>query len=190
MKRKPFFDDEIYGQLKDLEEIKLLLLYIFISVKRPMTISEITDTIRRDELCNYFDMAECLTKLVERKLMHSFFINNEFYYSPTKKGFDALNILESKIPKATRDKAEKAAIITLSEILRKEQIKTNIKDIPLGEVVNLEINDDTINIFNLSIYLPNARQAEIVVKNFNADPEGFHMKVMSWLTENKKENQQ
>ena len=57
---KKFFDEDLnLGALNDPEQIKLLLLYIFISVRRPMTLTEITDTVRYEELCNYFDMTGC-----------------------------------------------------------------------------------------------------------------------------------
>ncbi len=186
---KNIFFEESAGALNDTEQIKLLLLYIFITVKRPMTLSEITDTVRYEELCNYFDMASCLSSLVKDGLMDKNEIDGDFYYSPTVKGFSALSELETFIPKSIRDKADLSAAQTLAAILRKESVVTEIKEIPMGYMVRLELNDETMKIFEMNFYMPSLRQAEALCKSFKKNPEKLYLKLIDFLAENEKEEE-
>ena len=185
---KKFFDEDLnLGALNDPEQIKLLLLYIFISVRRPMTLTEITDTVRYEELCNYFDMTGCLKELVKDGLMDRTDIDGEDYYSPTAKGFSALSQLERHIPKSIRDKADVSAAATLAAIIRKESVVTEIKEVPMGYMVRLSLNDETMKIFDTTLYMPSIGQAKALCRLFKADPEGVYMSFMGYLTESSKQ---
>ncbi len=184
---KKFFDEDLnLGSLNDPEQIKLLLLYIFISVRRPMTLTEITDTVRYEELCNYFDMTGCLKELVKDGLMDKTDIDGTDYYSPTAKGFSALSQLERHIPKSIRDKADVSAANTLAAIIRKESVVTEIKEVPMGYMVRLSLNDETMKIFDTTLYMPSMGQAKALCRLFKANPEEIYMSFMGYLTEGAK----
>ncbi len=181
--------DAANDTLSDPEQIKLLLLYIFIAVRRPMTETELTDAVRYDELCNYFDMAGCLKELVRGGLVDRTEIDGDYYYSPTAKGFSTLSELEHYIPKSVRDKANLASTKTLASIIRKEAVGTEIKEVPMGYMVTLTLNDESMRIFETTLYMPSIGQANALCKSFKEDPEKVYFAFMNAVTEKTSEEE-
>ena len=173
----------IPGELKDPADIKLLILYVFNCVKRPMTLADITNAVRYYNLANYFDMAESIEQLVESSNLYKEDIDGVIYYTPSSSGIKTLNELEKRLPYSTREKAQKAALLTRASMIRQNQVNVTSKPVPTGgKIVTFNLNDETIDMFKLSVYVPNDFQEKIVKENFLANAEDFYITIIEMLT--------
>jgi len=132
-----------------------------------------------DESISYFDVTECITKLVKTK--HLNFSDNK--YSLTAKGLRNGEILEKDLPFSVRTKAEEATAHISAAQNRNSLIKTNCSPNTNGGFnVQLSMSDGIGDILSLDLYVASMDQADRVEKGFRKNAEKIYHAIIEVIT--------
>lgn len=170
-----------FGGLTDRTEIKILLCYLLSNAREPLTAQQIIDTVSGQELANYFELQDALSKLVNQGLI----IENDGLYSITAEGADISKELEKSLPFTVKERAYKAAI----EILQYENLKRQNKTVitPLengGYNLSCTISDADFTLFSFNIHMPNEKTAKLAEENFIRHGQDIFRCVLGITTQN------
>ena len=151
------------GGLTSKTEIRILLCYLLSSVNRPLSLTQITDIVRRDELVNYFELSDSIPDMIKSghiRVDHT--EDKEEYYTATDLGRETSETLERSLPKTVRDKTIRAD--------------------NGGYTARMRILDGDDELLNLSVFLPDRAQVESVRRAFLGDPALLYKGVLALLT--------
>lgn len=170
-----------FGGLTDRTEIKILLCYLLSNAREPLTSQQIIDTVSGQELANYFELQDALSKLVNQGLI----VEKDGMYTITEEGADISKELEKSLPYTVKERAYKAAI----EILQYENLKRQNRTVitPLengGFNLNCTISDADFTLFSFDIHMPNEKAAKLAQENFIRYGQDIFRCVLGITTEN------
>ena len=111
------FDEGIaLGGLRSKHEIKVLMCYLFNSVKDKMSESVITEAIREYELANFFEVKAAFDELKRSEnLAEDEIVDGEQTYRLTDNGKLVAEQLESTLAYSVKEKALRCAVELLAE---------------------------------------------------------------------------
>ena len=114
------FDEGIaLGGLRSKHEIKVLMCYLFNSVKDKMSESVITEAIREYELANFFEVKAAFDELKRSEnLAEDEIVDGEQTYRLTDNGKLVAEQLESTLAYSVKEKALRCAVELLAEMPR------------------------------------------------------------------------
>lgn len=87
----------MFDGTQELAENKLILLYIFESIGRPISNSHITEIVLENNLMNYFHLQQYLGELVSSGFLFMDKQEKKQLYSISKRGKDVLEFFENRI---------------------------------------------------------------------------------------------
>jgi len=167
-----------FGFIHEQIEIKVLILFIMRRLPEPVTADVLLELTMCDEGICYFDVTECVDKLVKTKHLH--YADN--IYSLTKKGEHNGEILEKNLPYSVRIKAEDAVLPIRTTQNRNTMIKTHrIVDDSGGYRVALSLSDGVGEIIAIELYAANEQQANTFEKGFNKSAEKVYHTVIETI---------
>jgi len=167
-----------FGFIREQIEIKVLILFIMRRLPEPVPIDILTELTMCDEGISYFDVTECIAKLVKTK--HLLFSDNK--YSLTKKGEINGDTLEKNLPYSVRVKAEEAAALARAAFNRNAMIKTHrTVDDNGGYKVTLSLSDGVGEIISMELFAANERQANTFEKGFRKNAEKVYHNVIETI---------
>ena len=123
------FDEGVVpGGVRSKTEIKILICYIFNSVKENMDKDLITQSITKEELANYFEISSAFDDLIKNgNLKESQVVDGLQTYELTDNGKLIANQLESTLAYTVKDKAYKCAVQMLAEKKKRRENSAEIK---------------------------------------------------------------
>ena len=173
-----------YGGLRNMLEIKILICYMLTMVKEPMTREQLADCFQKTGLVNYFDLNTAVDELLktggviyEDKYLDA----NALFITERGKGI-ALT-LETSLTKSTRDRAVNSAIKLLSRARAERETTVDIIKTETGYNVTFVIEGFGEKLMSLSLYAPDALQAEQLKEGFLNDPAKVYESIIDHLVE-------
>ena len=167
-----------FGFIHEQIEIKVLILFIMRRLPEPVSIDTLLELTMCDEGVSYFDVTECIAKLVKTK--HLLYSENK--YSLTKKGEINGETQEKNLPYSVRAKAEDAAALARAAFNRNTMIKThrNVDDYG-GYKVTLSLSDGVGEIISMELFAANERQAKTFERGFRKNAEKVYHNVIEMI---------
>jgi len=160
-------------------EVKVLILFVMRRLTEPVTIEILTELLCDDSI-SYFDVTDCVSKLVKTK-----HISKEGKkYSLTEKGIRNGELLEKEIPYSVRTKAEEATVPIHAVLKRNSMIKTQRSTGSNGGfTVALSLSDGIGEILSMNLYAANQLQADWIEKGFRKNAEKIYHAIIEMTME-------
>ena len=181
------FDEGIaLGGLRSKHEIKVLMCYLFNSVKDKMSESVITEAIREYELANFFEVKAAFDELKRSdNLTEDEIVDGEQTYRLTENGRLVAEQLESTLAYSVKEKALRCAIELLAE---RKTLRENFVDIVKtddGFQVNCRVLGGETDLFTFTLYAPDEEMAEQMKKSFLSYPVTVYKTMLALMTKNR-----
>lgn len=169
----------IHGKL----DIKMLTLYILAHVAAPIDFSTLTDLVLCDDGVDYFLYAEGVSELLESGHVEK----TDDYYIATEKGCRNSADLESSLPSVIRKRCDQRLAPLNAALRRKAQVRSEITPLENGGVsVRLTLNDDSGELFSLSLLAASKEDGEDIARRFSEHPDRVYNGILGvLLTEGK-----
>ncbi len=169
------------GGLRDIQEIKILICYIFDKLDIHLRKSDITAILQNYALANYFEVSQAFSQMV---LNNNLSIDPEDsnYYLITPSGKMISEELSDNLPLTVKEKALKSAENYLKRLKTEKENTVNIKKTPFGYTVNCKVSGGDFNMLEIKLYAPDITAATVIKNNFYKMPEKIYEDVVSMLT--------
>ena len=176
------FDEGIaLGGLRSKHEIKVLMCYLFNSVKDKMSESVITEAIREYELANFFEVKAAFDELKRSEnLAEDEIVDGEQTYRLTDNGKLVAEQLESTLAYSVKEKALRCAVELLAE---RKTLRENFVDIVKTDD-GFQVNCHT-DLFSFTLYAPDEEMAQLMKKNFLSYPVTVYKTMLALMTKNR-----
>lgn len=184
---KDTFDEGIaLGGLRSKREIKVLICYLFASVKDALSESLVTEAIIEYELANFFEVKAAFDELLRgENLKKAGIVDNEQTYLLTEQGKMIASQLESTLAHSVKEKALKCAVELLAERKTARENTVEIEKTKNGYRVNCHVSGGDVDLLQFSLYAPDIEQAELMKKNFLSYPATVFKTMLALMTKNK-----
>jgi len=181
------FDEGIMpGGIRSKNEIRVLICYMFNSIKDKLSKDIVIEAVLQYELANYFELSSAFDELVNNKnLIESGVIDGENVYVLSDNGKMIAEQLESTVPYSVKEKAYTCALKLLAEKKTKRENKVEIIKTENGYNVNCLISSGDIELLSFTLYAPDFEQAEIIKKNFYENPLTVYKVMLALMTKDK-----
>lgn len=171
------FDDTI-----DLAENKLMLLYIFDSIKFPISNNQITEIVLENNLMNYFILQQYISELVAAGFVEHSVKDGKSRLCITEKGRKVLSLFKSRIGE---DKIEgiDAYLTKQSQNIKKEVTVTADYTI-LNEnnyIVDLVAKENDAIMIDVKLNVPSNKQARELCSKWKHDSSELYKKIIELL---------
>lgn len=181
------FDEGILpGGLRSKNEIKILICYLFNSVKENMDKEIVINSILNESLANYFELSSAFDELVSNgnleELTNS---SGEALFALTDKGKMIANQLESGLAFTVKEKAYRCATRLLSQKKTERENNVEITKTDNGYNVIFTISGGNTNLLTFTLYAPDYEQAQMMKKNFYDYPSTVYSVMLALVTKDK-----
>ena len=169
---------ENFGFIHERIERRVLILFIMRRLPEPVTLDELAGLTMCDEAISYFDVTECIAKLLETKHLSL----EDGKYSITPLGERNGEVLEKNLPFPVKQRAEAATALIRANYNRNAMIKTNRKSAGNnGYKVNLSLSDGIGDIISMELFAANEKQAGDLEKGFRKNAEKIYHAIIAQL---------
>ena len=181
------FDEGVVpGGVRSKTEIKILICYIFNSVKENMDKDLITQSITKEELANYFEISSAFDDLIKNgNLKESQVVDGLQTYELTDNGKLIANQLESTLAYTVKDKVYKCAVQMLAEKKKRRENSAEIKRTENGYDVICKISGGNMDLLSFTMYAPTNEQAVYLKNNFYDNPSVIYKVMLALMTKDK-----
>lgn len=181
------FDEGIaLGGLRSKQEIKVLICYIFNSVKESITKSVILEAIMEHELANFFEVSVAFDELIETgNLEEDGEVDGEAAYSVTENGKVVAEQLESMLSYSVKEKALCCALELLGQKRTARENTVEITKQESGYEVKCRVSGGDLDLLSFTLYAPDEDQAEIIKKSFLSYPTAVYKTMLALMTQNR-----
>lgn len=172
----------VYGGLRNMLEIKILVCYMLDKVKEPMSRKQLCDCLQDTGLVNYFDLNTAIDELLNAKMICEVEYLDEVCLSVTDAGKSSSKELETVLTHTTRERSVKAALKLLARARAERETTVKIEKIETGYNVTFIIEALGDEMMSLSLYVADILQAEQLKDEFLNDPAGLYTLIIDKLT--------
>lgn len=172
----------IFGGLRNMLEIKILVCYLLDKVKEPMSRKQMCDCLQDTGLVNYFDLNTAIDELLSAKMICEVEYLGEKCLSVTPAGRSSSKELETALTNTTRDRSVKAALKLLARARAERETTVNIEETASGYNVTFIIESADEQLMSLSLYVADILQAEQLKEAFLSNPAGIYTLIIDKLT--------
>jgi DNA-binding PadR family transcriptional regulator len=180
-------DSEIFragvrpGAPNTSDEIKLLLCYVLSEVEEKMSFAQLNEALQEHELVNYFELISALDSLSVTGHISASEKGGGEFYAITELGRSTAATIETLLPKATRDKASRAAKKMLKRERRKREVEAEILELKKGFEVKLAFPRGE-SVLSMTVFCPTIEEARLVRRRFLNDPAFIYKGTLALLT--------
>jgi len=168
-----------FGFIQKQIEVKVLILFIMRRLPESVTLEQLVDLTMCDDAISYFDVTECISKLVKRENLR---LDDDGKYSLTVKGERNGELLEKNLPYVIRQRAEQATAVIRLDQNRNSMIKTNrVANDDGGYKVTLALSDGIGEIISMELFAVNEQQADDLEKGFRKNAEKTYHAIIEML---------
>ncbi len=181
--------DDTKNGIRSTEKIKILVCYIMNTVKAPLSRSLIQSVLYDNGIANYFEISQAVDDLLGVNAIEaSGSENGEALFEINEKGIKIAEELEKELSVYIKNKAVKAAMLTLLYEKRKKENHVEITKLSdkryrldITMYSGMEKDDELLKV---SVYVTDAVQAEAMKNSFINNPVTLYEKVIEGLTSN------
>ncbi len=158
------------GGLNSKHTIRVLMCYLIDSVKEPITQYQLERAMVENELVNFFEIGDALSRLEKSNLIVK---SDGGGYTVTSDGHMVAQSLHDEIPLTVREQAYKAAINCMQYTKLAEYTRVSVKKTEQNDyLVACKIMDGEIEIFSVSMTVDEEELADFIEKRvFNKGKE-------------------
>lgn len=172
------------GGLRSKNDIKLLICYMLASVNQALTKDEIVSVLQENGLANYFEINDAFSDLIGNNNI-SYDQNDASKCVITESGKLIATQLDTALPISIREKTVAATLNLLAKIKRENENIVTIKKENNGCYVSCNISGgDNVNLLSVNLFVPDLKQAELVKRNFQENPDLIYTCMLALLTKN------
>lgn len=178
------FDEGIsLGGIRSKTEVRILICYLFSSIKQPMSKETVVEALLEKGLTNYFEASSCFDDLVNSGNLSSSEENSSLFIV-TANGKLISEQLEDTLALTVKEKALECAMVLLEKEKKEKENKVTIEKLENGYNVKCTISGGDIELLSVSLFLADADQARIVKKNFYKNPQLLYKIMLASMTRN------
>lgn len=178
------FDEGIsLGGVRSKTEVRILICYLFTSVKQPMSKETVVDALLQKGLTNYFEASSCFDDLVKSGNLERLEESSRLYVATTN-GKMISQQLENNLALTVRERAYECALALLEKERIEKENKVIIEKNENGYTVRCTISGGDMELMSVSMHLADMEQARTVKKNFYKNPQLFYKILLATMTRN------
>ena len=178
------------GGLRTRSYIRLLICYIIDSLDKPVKKEHITTAMMQYGIANYFEIIDGFIDLENKENIICIDSSQELY-SLTKSGRLIASSLSDELPLTIRERTFSAVSELLLQEKNREENTAEIIKKENGYIVDCHIGgDDNEDLFSFQLYVPDSKQARIVKRNFQNNPDMIYKMMIASITGNSEFAQQ
>ena len=167
------------GFIRDMMDVKVLILFVLSRVNYPMTVQEIYELCFQDECLSYFDVCTAIPEMVNSGHIEQ---KEEERYEITERGRQDGALTEESIAFSVRQSAEDAVTRYNRQLRRRSFVKTQLIPRETEDFsVMLSLDDEKGNLMTLELMAPDQRQAVNLAKLFEGKAENIYNLIMAEL---------
>ena len=171
--------------IRDIEELKILICYVFERVNTPMNLDDILDVLLLTDIANYFEYVTAYNDLVKRENL-ILDKENDNKYVLSHSGCLIANCLNDKVQKTTRDKVAGIALMLDKRKKVKKVHNVTINSTKNGYYVSCNIKgEEETNLFSFTVFAPTYDEAVSIENNFLDNPLLVYEVMIATVTRNK-----
>lgn len=170
------------GGLRNIQEIKILICYIFDKIDKPLSQEDITSVLRADETANYFDVSQAFSQMVSQGNLKAS-EEDDNYYVITSTGRMISEELSGSLPLTVKEKSLKTTEEYLKRLKSEKENTVSIVRTDKGYMVNCKISGGEFNMLELGVYAPDLNAASIIKDNFYKKPDEIYKNLLTMLTQ-------
>jgi hypothetical protein len=181
-------DSEIFragvrpGAPNTSDEIKLLLCYVLSEADERMSFAQLNEAMQENELVNYFELISAVDSLsYTGHISASTNSGGGELYAITELGRSTTATIETLLPKATREKAGRAARKLLKRERRRREVLAEIVELKKGYEVKLAFPRNE-SMLAMTVFCPTIEEARLVRRRFLNDPAFIYKGTLALLT--------
>lgn len=179
------FDEGIsLGGIRSKTEVRILICYLFTSVKQPMSKETVVDALLQKGLTNYFEASSCFDDLVKSGNLCPL-SDNPRLFEATANGVIISQQLSDTLAVTVRERAYECALALLEKERIERENKVSIEKTESGYTVKCTISGGDMELMSVSMHLADAEQARTVKKNFYKNPQLIYKVLLATMTRNK-----
>ncbi len=178
------FDEGIsLGGIRSKTEVRILICYLFTSVKQPMSKDTVVNALLERGLTNYFEASSCFDDLVKGGNLSPFEEGSNLY-TASSNGRMISEQLENNLALTVKERAIECAMTLLEKERKEKENKVTIDKTENGYIVNCSISGGDTDLMKISLFLADSEQAKIVKKNFYKNPQLVYKTLLATMTRN------
>ncbi len=160
---------ERYGFIRDMMDVKILILFVTARLNAPATIQEIYELCYQDEKLTYFDVCDAVPDLVKSGHLEE---SEEGRYAITDLGREHGALTEDSVAYTVRERARKAVERHNRDLKRSGFVRTEIVSQEDGNyLARLQLDDAQGKLMSLELMAPNQPQAAVICRSFQRNAE-------------------
>jgi hypothetical protein len=169
------------GGLRSKNEIKILICYLLNSIGVGLAKDDIIQTMQDNGLANYFEVADAIAEMADKGIICR---DNNLpdIFALGDNGKIIAKQLDTALPPSVRNKAVGTAIRLLAEAKRERENRVEFVKVDQGYHVICHISGGDMDLMNISLYVPDLYQANMVKENFHRSPETVYRMLLALLT--------
>ena len=166
------------GGLRDKNEIKILICYIFEKIKTPIEKNDVILVLQAYGIANYFEVSEAFSELESNEIIKY----NKNRIEITSQGKMIVEELSKKLPSTVKDKTLNSIKSYLEKTKIEKENKVIIKESEYGFNVTCIISGGNFDMLKLTIYAPDKEFANTIKNNFYKNPSAVYNYILSLVT--------
>lgn len=172
-----------HGFIREPQDIKHLILYAMKFLPFAVAEKNLLEMVLIDDAFGYFEFAEAFSQLVEDKFVGMVEYDGAKHYVLTPRGQEIIAAMYRQLPVTVRERAEEAALATITRIRREDSIRTACVQHEDGTfTVRLSVCEKERE--HLAIEMPALSQPQCTVmeKNFREKAETIYSTLIHLLS--------
>ncbi|MVB12863.1 hypothetical protein CAFE_36090 [Caprobacter fermentans] len=169
------------GGLRSKNEIRILICYLLDSVGAALSKADMINIMQDNALANYFEVADAIAEMSEKGILCSDSGRPDFYTLGSS-GKIIAKQLDTALPPSVRQKAAGAAIRLLADAKRERENRVEFIKFDRGYHVVCHISGGDMDLMNITLYVPDLYQANMVKENFHRSPETVYRMLLALVT--------
>ena len=165
------------GFIRDMLDVKVLILYVMSQAEKPLTIQSIYELCYQDDRLTYFDVCEAVPQLAATGHIRE----ESGCYTITEKGRENVEITADSVAFTVRERARAAVETFNRESTRSGHVRTEILERDGVCLALLELHDDVGKLMSMELTAPSRKQARKLTAAFHRSAEQIYSAVMEDL---------
>lgn len=171
------------GGLRSRSNVRLLICYIINCLNKPVNMDLIITAMQKNGVANYFEILEAFNDLVNKQNIIKSDGSQELYTLSKSGRLIAAN-LSDELPVTIRERTLETVIELIMQEKNERENEAEIIKIKNGYMVDCHVKDSENDLFSFKLYVPDAKQARLVKKNFQNNAEMIYKMMIATITNN------
>ena len=169
------------GYIRDILDVKVLILYVMSVVERPVSAQTVYELCYQDECLSYFDVQQAILQMVVSGHLEE---TEDGLYRITEKGREAGKLTEDLVAHSVKERAKVAADRLNQNSKRRQFLHTRIEKSENGDfMVHMGLDDPHGTLMKLELMAPTMQQARRLEAAFEKNADLVYQAVMVGLLE-------